>query len=387
LDDIDLVGNDIHSFSRYWFADGLAKSLSHVLVEFPRSDGEFISKADENEANLRPYWVHIRPEQLIFADAEIVAGREVLREIRIMEALTEREGFAEVSRAQIRRLFMKDGTCYVELYQQRKDKKKGNKEAWVVVENYTTTLPYIPLVTFYSDRAGFMYGKSPAEDLVDLNIAHWQSTSDQRAVLTVARFPILACSGGIDENKIVIGPFQFLYCPDAQGRYYYVEHSGAAIAAGREDLTALETQMSEYGAEFLKKRPGVVTATARALDSAEATSGLQEVTRRFADAMSLALQYTAEWLHLASGGTATLSTDFGPEVSDPSELQTLTATRAAKDISRRAWLEELKRRGMLSDEYDIDEDALQLEKESMDMFGGEMPKPVVTVQGGEEGAV
>ncbi len=381
LDNIDILGNDIQVFSQKWFKDGLAKAFSHCYIEFPRviqPETGVRTKADDTSEGVRPYWVHIAPEQLFFADAEIIDGREVLREIRLKEVITERRGFAEIPVTQIRRVFLGvdetgEQKSMVELYRLKDPKTEGtDSEEWVRVDNYTFDLDVIPLVTFYADRVDFMLGLSPLEDLVDLNIAHWQSGSDQRAILTVARFPILALSGGTDEGKVLeIGPRKWLYSIDPQSKFYYVEHKGAAIGAGRTDLADLEMQMGEYGAEFLKKRPGRETATARALDSAEATSALQDVTRRFADALTQALDLTAKWLGIEDGGDAELETDFGPEEVSQAELQTLRETRKMRDISRVAYLEELKRRGLLNEEFDIEKDKPLLEGEAMDMFGAE----------------
>ena len=36
FDDMDLQGNDLHTFSRSVFEDGFAKGFTHVMVEFPR---------------------------------------------------------------------------------------------------------------------------------------------------------------------------------------------------------------------------------------------------------------------------------------------------------------------------------------------------------------
>src|SRR5690606_14578341 len=119
-----------------------------------------------------------------------------------------------------------------------------------------------------------------------------------------SRFPILACSGasGEDSDPVVVGPNKVLYNPDPQGRFYYVEHTGQAIAAGRTDLQDLEQQMASYGAEFLKRRPGNQTATARALDSAEASSDLQAMVGLFEDAVAHALDITADWMRLGVAG-------------------------------------------------------------------------------------
>ena len=374
LEDVDQLGTDAQVFLRGWFSDGLAKSFSHVYIDMPRTDVDAErTMADDKAENIRPYWVHIHPSQIFFADSEVINGREVLREIRIMESVNERVGFAEISKPQIRRVFLaineETGLFQgmVELYQQENPDKDEDK--WILTESYPFDLDEIPLVTFYSNRDAFMHGTPPLEDLVNLNIAHWQSTSDQRAVLTVARFPILALSGGTDDNsELQIGPNRWLYAPDPAAKFYYVEHTGAAIEAGRKDLLDLEEQMSEYGAEFLKKRPGTQTATARALDSAEATSPLQDMTLRFKHAVDRALDLTAKWLGQESGGTAMISTEFGPEEVNQADLNTLRETRKMRDISREAYLEELIRRGWLDEEYDIEADAAKLEQETLDMF-------------------
>jgi len=366
LEDIDLQCNDLHVFCRNWFRDGLAKGLSHVYIDMPRpsplAEGAVRTKSDDR--GMRPYWVHIRPENLFFASAEIIDGQEVLQEIRIMEEVEVRDGFATTCEKQIRRVFLENGKGYIELYMLKK--VKGRKPQWIIVDAYSYDLDVIPLVTFYSNRSGFMETKPPLEDVADLNVAHWQSGSDQRSILTVARFPMLAQSGGTDDGTTVkVGPRRMLYDSNPNTKFYYVEHTGAAIEAGRQDLMDLEEKMANYGAEFLKRKPGEQTATARALDSAESTSPLMDVTMRFSDALSNALDMTAKWLGMDDGGDATLVTDFGPEFSDQAELDALKETRKNKDLSLKTYLEELKRRGILPADLDVDKEIAQLEQEML----------------------
>lgn len=180
-----------------------------------------------------------------------------------------------------------------------------------------------------------MLSKSPLLDLAYLNIEHWQSKSDQRAILTVTRFPILALSGGTDdEGELTVGPNNWLFTPDSQGKFYYVEHTGAATEAGRNDLIDLENHMSHYGAQFLRKRPGNETATAKAIDSAEATCPLQDVTRQFIEAVNLALFYTAKWLRLEDGGQIDINMEFGVDAGSEGDIKLLTEMRKNRDISR-----------------------------------------------------
>ena len=129
------------------------------------------------------------------------------------------------------------------------------------------------------------------------------------------------------------------------------------------------TCMANFGSQFLKKRPGGQTATARALDSAEAISPLQDMIMRFTDALNLVLIYTAKWLKLQDEevGTVTVNTEFGPEEVQEVDFRALLESRKNRDISRVTLLNELKRRGTLEDEFDPEVDAALLEKEQMNI--------------------
>ena len=367
-DDIDLQGTDLAVFLRRWFSCGLLRGHSHILVDFPRvednvtEDGIILPRtmADDQRDNLRPYWVPIRPENIIFAFAEMQNGREILTHVRIRETETIRLGFTTFTTQRIR--VLEPGL--VQLWELQESRRK--KDKWVMIDEYTTAIDFIPLVTFYSDREGLMLSKSPLLDLAYLNVEHWQSKSDQRAILTVSRFPMLALSGGTDdEGTLTVGPNNWLFTPDPQGKFYYVEHTGAAIDAGRSDLMDLEEQMAHYGAQFLRKKSGNETATARALDSAEATCPLQDVTMQFIEAVNLALFYTAQWLRLDDGGQVNINTEFGVDAGSEGDVQLLTEMRKNRDISRMAIVSEARRRGTLAETFDEIADAQLLEEEAV----------------------
>src|SRR5579859_6242454 len=103
--DIDLQGNDITSFCREWSRDAIAKGFSHVLIDMPiltQEEKDARTHADDIAENRRPYWALIRPENLIFAHAEVVNGVEVLTHCRIREYCVEMVGFVEVVKERIR---------------------------------------------------------------------------------------------------------------------------------------------------------------------------------------------------------------------------------------------------------------------------------------------
>lgn len=382
MKDVDLQGNNIDVFARQWFREGVAKGFAHVLIDFPRKeakpDGRTRTLADDRSEGLRPYWVLIKPENLLFAHTRIINGEERVVHARILEETTTMDGFAEVVEQKIR--VIEPGIQQIYGYDAKND-------VWYLEDEFPYDLDFVPLVTFYAAKDGPFLAKPPLMDLADLNIAHWQSGSDQRMVLTVARFPILAMSGAVSEDaKLKIGPHRWLYNSDPQGKFYYVEHTGRAIRAGREDLKDLEAQMAHHGAEFFKKQPDRQTALARALDSAEATTPLMDMIVRFMDAVDHALWVTAQWIRLPEGGNVHISRDFGPESSDQNDMIVLQFARKVRDISRATFLSELKRRGVLRDEFDADKDLGRIEEEmilNISRIDTEDERPGTGVQGAQ----
>lgn len=366
LDDVDLEGNNVDVFCRNWFEAGLSKSFAHVLVEFPRIDNtEQRTLAHDREEGLRPYWVDVPPERVIAAHSTKINGKEILTHVRILEESVEQVGFTERTVQRIREMNWMGNSKPVAVRLWKMVDEKGKKKEWVVEDEWEMLgMDQIPLVTFYADREALMMGTPPLMDLIDLNIRHWQSSSEQNVALTVARFPLLAATGVKDISNLTVGPNKLLYAREADAKFHYVEHTGQAIEAGRKDILDLEEQMASYGDTFLKRRPGSQTATARAIDSAEATSPLQDVTLRFQDAVAQALWLTAKWMRIENPGTLEVTTDFGPEVTDGADLTALVETRRSRDISRKAYLTELQRRGVLSSEYDIEKDLEALSEEA-----------------------
>ena len=362
-ENIDLNGTDIGVFCRDWMRNGVGKGFAHVLIDMPRAapkpPGKKRTLKDDKIENMRPYWVHVAPENVIFMHATMTNGEEKLDQVRIVERTVTVDGFMEVPEIFIRVLT----PGHVAMY--KRYEVKG-KVVWKIDEEWDTELDYIPFVTYYPNREDVGLAKPPLLDLAYLNIAHWQSTSDQNNILTVSRFPMLAGSGIPDDaqQNVKIGPRQALFTTDPAGKYYYVETTGNAINEGMKQIAALEAQMAGYGAQFLKKQPGRYTAAARALDSAEAMSALQVWTIAFVDAVERALAVTCDWLKINStGGTVEMNTDFITTDNDPIAISALQAARAAREISRKTFTRGLWERGVLPDSYNLDADVKELTSE------------------------
>ena len=144
-----------------------------------------------------------------------------------------------------------------------------------------------------------MTAHPPLMDLAWLNLAHWQSASDQRHILHVARVPILFGRNlTLPEDGLALGPNRIVTGEGESADLRFVEHSGAAIAAGRQDLIDLEDRMAVMGLDLMTRRGGTgsTTATARAIDAAENSTSLLGLIHAVEEGLTTAFGYMADWL-------------------------------------------------------------------------------------------
>jgi hypothetical protein len=239
--------------------------------------------------------------------------------------------------------------------------RQNEKEEWFLFEEGTVSLGEIPLATIYGDRTGFMTARPPLLDLAYLNIEHWQSSSDQNNILHVARVPILFAAG-FEDGALTIGANTAVVATDPNAKLQYVEHTGAAIGAGRESLKALEERMSLMGAQMLMHKPGSRTATEKAIDTAESDCALSAVVLNAEDAIEQALDFMAKWEGLEDGGSIEINDDFGGWM-DTLDETTLLRCRELGILSAETVFNELQRRKVISEELQWLEEADRLKKE------------------------
>ncbi|WP_165447325.1 DUF4055 domain-containing protein [Rhizobium ruizarguesonis] len=349
-ENIDLTGQGLNNFAYSVFEAGMNDGIAYILVEMPPAQ-EGATRKDDIDSGRRPYLVLIESCALIGFKSRVIAGHHVLTQVRILETVAEddpKDEFGQVEFQQVRVFDRKDDGVTFRVY--RLQKIEG-KEEWVLTEEGVTSLKDITLVPFYANRTSFMMGEPPLEDLAYLNLAHWQSSSDQRNILHVARVPILLAKGVGENDKFVVGANSFVRMANAESDLKYVEHSGKAIESGSNDLEDLEFQMQTQGLELLTPKPGSQTATGEAIDQAKMNSPLAMMADNLKDALEQAFGYMAQYEGLGedAGGSITVNTDFGITMRDATDLTTLLAAVNAGQISRETFIKELIRRGVLMD--------------------------------------
>jgi len=366
-EDVDLAGRHINVFTRDLTAYLLSDGICHVHVDYPKVEvtpGQTQTLADERATGARPYFRLIRASELIDWWSTRMNGKEVLTELRLRE--TERVKDGEHGEAFIQQVRILRPGAY-EVFQLQKD--AAGREQWVSAETGRVSLDTeIPFFTIYAGRTGFMTAEPPMMDLAYLNLAHWQSSSDQRNILRVTRVPMLFGSGmsAPEGNKpVTLSANRAFFAKDPQAKLGWIEHQGASIQAGRQDLIDLKEEMAMVGVAMLVARAGNELATNRMIAKVESDSWLEALATAIKDGLELGLQYMAKWkkINNGDGGSVEMNKDFGISEADMQAINTLLLARQSREISRETFWAELKRRNVLSEDFDAKEEEDRLTQE------------------------
>lgn len=360
LRNVDNCGNDLTLFARSVFEDGVIHGLSHILVDHPDTGGTLTAK-QERDLKIRPYFVHVRADQLIgHRSKRDAAGRNVLTQIRIYEKKVEDAGeYGDVSVEYVRVVTETSFSIW---------RKTADDAKFVKVKSGDHTFGSVPLVTFYTSADGFMKATPPLEDVAWLNLAHWQSYSDQRNILRFARVGLLFGSGFSEEEVergFSVGPTNLLLVTSPDAKLSIVEHSGNAIGSGKDDLETLEAKMDSLGLRPFVDQKGNPTATGKAMDEEKSFSSILAWIRSLESALRTAFGFAATWTQetIADDFEVEVFSDFGISVQTYEAIQNLITARANREISRETFLFEIRRRGLISDSIDIAAEIARIESE------------------------
>lgn len=360
VEDADRQGHHLNVFARNLFKSGVHLGKGHILIDMPRKLPQGATLEDERAARQQPYFVHIRPEQVIGWRHEMRGGALRLTMVRFIEEVKVKKGaFGSGLQTRVKVIEENQWSLYT----------KNEKGELILLDQGPNTLGLVPFVTYYTNYKCPMVAEPPLEDLAYMNLAHWQSSSDQRQILHFARVPILFAAGIERTNSTQ--PQQQTISPDTMLRgpigstLTFVEHSGQAIGAGQQDLEALEDKMAVMGMEPMSPRSSNPTATGRLIDAVEITSLLQQWAIALGDALEQAFGFAAMWLNMDSEfvPSVKVNTDLSYSMRDAADLQTLLQARLNGEITRNTFLQEMKRRGVLSEAVDIEDELDRIEEQ------------------------
>jgi hypothetical protein len=364
----DGYGSNLTQFCAQMMKICIDRGFGHILIDAPREAAS--NKGEARQMGMKPYFVAVDPISVInWRSEKAPNGQMKLTMIAIREWVYKEDGEFSVEQVQQIRVIEPDRW---RLYQ------PGKKNDWDLVDEGEWTLGEISLVTTYLDKEhGFMTAKPPLEGLAWLNLAHYQSLSDHRNNLRFARAGTVWATGLSTEEAeegIVWGVNRLISSTNAGARFGILEHSGAAVTVGENELRHLEEMMQVLGkAPLMVKNWGNETAMASAIDAGKAVCDLQAWVRALEAGIEKAYEWAARWegVQLPEEFAVDIHDDFAIAARSDTDVRVLSEARARGDLSRKTFLQQIKLRGVLTEDVDLDEElkAIASEPPALGMFG------------------
>lgn len=401
VDDIDGQGNSLHVFARETFYHGVAVGLEAIYVAWS-ADRPLRTKAEEAAAGARPYWVHVRAENILALNFKVIGSRTVVSHIRIRECTIEQDGFDETEVKRIRVLELNEADQPT--WQVYKADKYGAYHA----EGPAAPLlgvTEIPIALFFTgERIGNYRVRPPMLDLAWMQIEIYRAMSRKDQILTLAGSPMLVAKGmsppqptqvtdaegrtiDVPAPQIEVGPGTVLFAPPTmegvQAEWDYIQPDAANITEVRNDVDGIMEDFRRLALQPTTPKSGNMVATGQAIDAAKSHSAVEVWANGLVDALNQALMYTTQWLKIADTVTAVVHTDFGADISGTEESKVIGDMQKRGVISAKTERAENARRGILGPEFDEDEEEQRIaeEQEGLEPAGDENEPEIDPITG------
>lgn len=371
MNDANKKGDSFAKFCNTSFKDSWAKGLGYIYVEAPAYDTEQVrTLAQVNASGYRPYFVYIPAEDVldveIDEDGKIVYIKMLERFTRFNQSLKVTEEMTRIRVVTPTEIAVYERPQIAATSASRQVKQTPEFTEYMIAPEYpiANKLGLVPIVTIYTgEKKADFECSSALIDLAYTNVQYFQDESTHENAIQFAEYPILLLKGS-DGKEITVGANKMIAIKDATADLKYVEHSGAALEAGRKNLEELRVKAGYCGLKVLmgdsaSKSSGQSTATEAEIDAIDANSELKVAADNFVDAVNYAL-----WLYELYLGTvsenqqanfvAQLNGLYSVSQSDVREIAALTELKSAGEMRLETLYNELKRRGTVSDDFDIE---------------------------------
>ncbi len=377
LENVDGEGTHFDVFMQNAFTLGLDHGHALILTDYPTVP-EGMNLAEARAQQLRPYLALYSGKSAINWRTDSIGGVLVLTQITLHERVCVPDGeFGEVEVDQFRifkqavirnRFGIAIGLGDVTFQVQQKQ-REGNSETFTTITEGTLRdpkgkpLPRIPIRVHYGRRTGFLTSVPHLYELAQTNLQETQLESDYAAVMHKCNVPTPVFVGRAKPKPgqtITMG--RGIDIP-AGGNAFFLEPEGRAIAATRNRLMDLRTQIQRQGG-FVRDSIKTMTATEAALVERQRNARLIRAARSLKDALEGALMDMALYMPELNGksGSIEVSMEFG-STFDPEFTRLCLDAYEKGALPLDATLYVLKY-GKLPDEFEPDEVAMRMLVES-----------------------
>ena len=355
----DNKNNSMDSFIGTMFDKALIKGLAFCLVDMKRTE-PLKNKAEQIKQNVRPYAVHIEPENVTawrFDDD----GLEMVKLREIIQIKDPDNIYATLDIIQYRVLYR--GRW--ELWQEIEDKD-------TLIDEGITKLREIPFYCLNLQKTNVFEADFPFFDLAKLNIRHTQIFTDIGHSLHLANVPMLKFIG-IDKEELedfVIGANKAFITNNTDAKLDFLTLDTNAVTNSDAIMLKLEKQMLSIGLNVLSEdsRSSNITAKEAGIDARQKQSRINrwilEIEKTFNNILAgFGAYYGVE------GGTIKIDADIASAPLDAQEVQAYTNLALNQGMSMETLFKMMKARKNI-----VTDNTWEDEKKLIDIDGLLEPK-------------
>lgn len=375
----DRCGTSLWAFMRQIHEDAIDRGLGLFMVDSVPTAGLTLDVVEKMDA--RPYFCRIHPDNLVGFISQTDYGVERIVDLRIRETVTRQrtDGSDEV----VERVRHWDSNT-VELWE-RNTRQVETQQLDAQIASGAVSIgtwsrieaprPHgfvdgIPVIVHYTRKLGTLTAQPPLEDLAWENVAHWQSRSAQDEALRFSRAPILhgrGLSSSEVKEKPILGPGATVLSQDPATEWMFVEIAGTSLQAGERQLATIEATMRALAMEPLVQANGPDTATGELRADMRDKAAAQQWAEGLEWAFYEGFRKLAQWLGVPLPEDFDLSLFRDWAILGPGAQQDVAMMQADTRegrMSRRAYLEEMVRRGKRKEGFDIEAEMAEIDGEA-----------------------
>ncbi len=307
--DVSFERQTLNDYAEMVETEIITTARGGTLVDYPRKEGAYLTVADAERLNQRPYWVYYPTENILDWKFEAINNVPQPTYIKLVELVEKREGevsntfdtFSLDVRYRILDLVQNNGRLEyrVRIYE---DEPVG-VEAVPSEEFYPTKgrtnqrLNFIPFIFHSPANDGYSITEPPIDGLCDSNISHYQVKADHYHGLRYIALPQYWVAGVNKEDvPDTVGTARIWAFEEDAVKVGLLEYTGKGLEELREEERNLEHHMAQQGARILGAPQGYnESATSAAIRSMGETATLGKITNAISSQLSQALRITAWW--------------------------------------------------------------------------------------------
>lgn len=375
-EDMTGTGDNLTVFAKSVFTNGLRYVIDWIFVDYPETEpGKIYTQAEGKALSLRPYFSRVSAENILEVKAKFINAKRVLTYLRQLIP----------GEKPMVRIFENDNGVV-----SWAEHQKNTHEEWVEIRSGVLSIdviPFVPFITGEKEGNGWCF-VPPLRDMVELQFVLYRQESGLEFTKAMAAFPMLAGNGvrpqmeadGKTVKKIAVGPHITLYAPPDgagnSGAWTYVEPSAQSLTFLAADIKETKQDLRQLGKQPLSAQSGNVTVITATMAAGKSRSFVKACGKALSDTLENAFVIAGKFMGIKDA-------EYSPEVEifedyddvTEGDIEALGTARANGDISRSAYLKELKRRRILSSQFDEETDAKELLDETPGEDTGEPPLP------------